>query len=92
MKEREKKRDWSTVNKSFPASTYRRWSAESYREKGERFVPSRKPSPQHLPKLENRPSSAGSHYDQDLKRGNLTVIPPVPYAHRHGEFLRYNKP
>lgn len=88
LKEREKNRDWSTVNKSFTASTYRRWSAESYREKGEKFVPLRKPSPQHLPKLENRPSSADSHYDQDLKRGNLTVIPPVPYAHQHGEVLR----
>jgi len=42
-------------------------------------VLSRKPqSPQHLPSLENRPTSADSNYQKDLKRGILSVIPPLP--------------
>lgn len=77
LREREKNRDWSKVNKSFPVSTtHRRWS-ESYR--GEKFASSRKPqSPQHLPKLENRPASVESSYDKDFKHGKHTVILPLP--------------
>ena len=88
LRDREKARDWSTLNKSFPVSnTHRRWSAESY--KGAKYASSRKPpSPQYLPKLDNRPASADSSYDQNLKHGHLKVIPPVPYGQQHGKFAR----
>lgn len=88
LREREKSRDWSKVNKSFPVSTtHRRWSAESYR--GEKFASSWKPqSPQHLPKLENRPASVESSYDKDFKHGKHTVIPPLPVEQRFGGFGR----
>lgn len=77
LREREKSRDWSRLDKSYPVSgTQRRWSAESYKEKN--LTSSWKPpSPQYLPRLENRPASAESGYDGDLKRGKQTVIPPV---------------
>ena len=84
LRDREKSRDWSTLEKKH---RNRSWSAESYQ--GEKFVLSRKPrSPQHLPRLENRPTSADSNYHQDLKRGILNVIPPVPVRQQNDHFER----
>lgn len=84
LRDREKSRDWSTLEKKH---RNRSWSAESYQ--GEKFVFSRKPqSPQHLPRLENRPTSADSNYHQDLKRGILNVIPPVPVRQQNDNFER----
>ncbi|KAJ7333080.1 hypothetical protein OS493_018252 [Desmophyllum pertusum] len=85
LRDKEKSRDWSMLDKSH---INRSWSAESY--KAEKFVSSRKPhSPRHLPRLENgRPASVDSSYDQDLKRVYQSVIPPVPVGQRNGEFVR----
>ena len=53
-------------------------------------MPPKKPgSPAYLPKLENRPASVDSDYEQDLKRGNLNVIPPLPAGEQHGVSRRY---
>lgn len=84
LRDKEKSRDWSTLEKKH---RNRSWSAESYQ--GEKFVLSRKlRSPQHLPRLENRPTSADSNYHQDLKRGILNVIPPVPVRQQNDNFER----
>lgn len=85
LRDRERSRDWSALDKTY---RNRSWSADSYT--GEKFVPPKKPgSPAYLPKLENRPASVDSDYEQDLKRGNLNVIPPLPAGEQHGVSRRY---
>lgn len=87
LREREKSRDWSKHDRSYPVtSTQRRWSAESYN--GKNVASSRKPSsPQHLPHLENRPASVESNYDSDLRRGMQAVVPPVPFGPQYARYI-----
>lgn len=81
LRDRERSRDWSALDKPY---RNRSWSADS-NSTWEKIVPPRKPtSPAYLPKLKNRPASVDSDYNQDLKRGSLSVIPPLPAGQQHG--------
>lgn len=87
LRDRERSRDWSALDKPY---RNRSWSADS-NSTWEKIVPPRKPtSPAYLPKLKNRPASVDSDYNQDLKRGSLSVIPPLPAGQQHGVSKRYD--